>query len=71
MATIAQQLEQLGREQGIREGEQIGIRKGQKLAVHNFAKTLLQRGSDRNFIMELTGLSEEELSNLCVLSRGN
>ncbi|MEY8712556.1 hypothetical protein [Mangrovibacter phragmitis] len=64
MATIAQQLEQLGREQGIREGEQIGIRKGQKLAAHNFAKTLLQRGSDRDFIMELTGLSEEELAQI-------
>ncbi|OAT76897.1 transposase [Mangrovibacter phragmitis] len=64
MATIAQQLEQLGREQGIREGEQIGIRKGQKLAVRNFARTLLQRGSDRDFIMELTGLSEEELAQI-------
>ncbi|PWW00856.1 Rpn family recombination-promoting nuclease/putative transposase [Mangrovibacter plantisponsor] len=80
LMTIAQQLEQLGREQGIREGEQIGIRKGeeigirkgeqigirkgQKLAVHNFAKTLLQRGSDRDFIMELTGLSEEELAQI-------
>ncbi|MBP2200309.1 putative transposase/invertase (TIGR01784 family) [Pantoea cypripedii] len=50
--TIAQQLEQKGIEMGIKKG---------KLQV---ARTMLLNGMDRSEVMEMTGLTEDDLSQL-------
>jgi predicted transposase/invertase (TIGR01784 family) len=64
LMTIAQQLEQKGIEKGIEKGillgEQRGIEKG-KLEV---ARTMLQNGLDRNTVMKMTGLSEDDLAQI-------
>ena len=60
--TIAQQLEQKGIEKGIQLGEQRGIEKGEREATLKIARTMLQNGIDRNTVMKMTGLSEDELA---------
>ena len=64
--TIAQQLEQKGIEKGIEQGiqlgEQRGIEKGEREATLKIARTMLQNGIDRNTVMKMTGLSEDELA---------
>lgn len=68
LMTIAQQLEQKGIEKGRAEGIQLGIEKGRhegkfegKLEV---ARTMLQNGLDRNTVMKMTGLSEDDLAQI-------
>lgn len=64
LMTIAQQLEQKGMEKGIEQGillgEQRGIEKG-KLEV---ARNMLQNGIDRNTVMKMTGLTEDDLAQI-------
>lgn len=60
LMTIAQQLEQKGIEKGIQQGEQRGIEKG-KLEV---ARTMLQNGIDRNTVIKMTGLTEDDLAQI-------
>ncbi|MFP3334591.1 Rpn family recombination-promoting nuclease/putative transposase, partial [Pseudomonas sp. SIMBA_064] len=62
LMTIAQQLEQKGIEKGIQLGEQRGIEKGRNEGKLEVARTMLQNGIDRNTVMKMTGLSEDELS---------
>lgn len=68
LMTIAQQLEQTGIEKGRAEGIQLGRQEGRyegrlegKLEV---ARTMLQNGLDRNTVMKMTGLNEEELAQI-------
>ncbi|EHF6596529.1 ISNCY family transposase, partial [Salmonella enterica subsp. enterica serovar Newport] len=51
---------QQGIQQGIQLGEQRGIEKG-KLEV---ARTMLQNGIDRNTVMKMTGLTEDDLAQI-------
>ena len=68
LMTIAQQLEQKGIqkgiEQGIQLGEQRGIEKGrsegERQATLKIARTMLQNGIDRNTVMKMTGLTEDD-----------
>ncbi|WP_422732742.1 Rpn family recombination-promoting nuclease/putative transposase [Pantoea agglomerans] len=53
---IAQQLEQKGIEKGRTEGE--------REATLKIARTMLQNGIDRNTVMKMTGLSEDELAQI-------
>ena len=70
--TIAQQLEQKGIEKGIEQGiekgiqlgEQRGIEKGEREATLKIARTMLQNGLDRNTVMKITDLSEDELAQI-------
>ncbi|AZI49941.1 Rpn family recombination-promoting nuclease/putative transposase [Pantoea agglomerans] len=64
LMTIAQQLEQKGIEKGIQLGEQRGIEKGRNEGKVEVARTMLQNGIDRNTVMKMTGLSEDELSQI-------
>jgi predicted transposase/invertase (TIGR01784 family) len=68
LMTIAQQLEQRGREQGIEQGielgEQRGIEKGRKEEAFRIARTMLQNGLDRSTVMSMTGLTEAELAQI-------
>lgn len=61
MMTIAQQLKQMGFE----KGEQRGIEIGGREKAFTIALTLLEKGFDRASVQEITGLSEEELSQAC------
>ncbi|PIJ49998.1 hypothetical protein BL250_17655 [Erwinia sp. OLTSP20] len=56
LMTIAQQLEQKGIEKGIQLGRNEG-----KLEV---ARTMLQNGLDRNTVMKMTGLTENDLAQI-------
>ena len=58
--TIAQQLEQKGIEKGRMEGIQLGRQEG-KLEV---ARTMLENGLDRNTVMKMTGLNEDDLKQI-------
>lgn len=60
LMTIAQQLEQIGIEQGIR----LGMVKGERAAKFKIARAMLQSGMDRHIILQMTGLSEAELADI-------
>ncbi|EAB1738952.1 Rpn family recombination-promoting nuclease/putative transposase, partial [Salmonella enterica] len=60
LMTIAQQLEQIGIEKGLKQGIQLGRQEG-KLEV---ARTMLQNGIDRNTVMKMTGLTEDDLAQI-------
>ena len=66
--TIAQQLEQKGiekgRAEGLQLGEQRGIEKGRNEGKLEVARTILQNGVDRNTVMKMTGLSENDLAQI-------
>ncbi|MBD8109524.1 Rpn family recombination-promoting nuclease/putative transposase, partial [Erwinia persicina] len=66
LMTIAQQLEQKGiekgRAEGLQLGEQRGIEKGEREATLKIARTMLQNGIDRNTVMKMTGLTEDDLA---------
>lgn len=69
LMTIAQQLEQKGIEKGIQLGRQEGRNEG-KLegrleGKREVARTMLQNGLNRNTVMKMTGLTEEDLAQLC------
>jgi hypothetical protein len=56
MATIAQRLEQPGREQGVREGErQVALK---------IARGLRLRGAEYQFITEVTGVTQDDLAQI-------
>lgn len=66
--TIAQQLEQKGIERGIQLGEQRGLEKGrsegERAAALKIAHTMLKNGLDRNTVIKMTGLSDDDLAQL-------
>lgn len=66
--TIAQQLEQKGiekgRAEGLQLGEQRGIEKGRNEGKLEVARTMLQNGIDRNTIIKMTGLTEDDLAQI-------
>lgn len=72
LMTIAQQLEQIGLEKGIElgiaqgriEGKEIGLQEGRQSMQLRIARTMLTSGMDRNTVMQMTGLTEEELAQL-------
>ncbi|ECE2104855.1 Rpn family recombination-promoting nuclease/putative transposase, partial [Salmonella enterica subsp. enterica serovar Newport] len=68
LMTIAQQLEQKGIEKGIQlgrqEGRQEGRSEGEREATLKIARTMLQNGIDRNTVMKMTGLSEDDLAQI-------
>ncbi|HHR4053034.1 TPA: Rpn family recombination-promoting nuclease/putative transposase, partial [Salmonella enterica] len=68
LMTIAQQLEQKGIEKGIQQGiqlgEQRGIEKGRNEGKLEVARTMLQNGIDRNTVMKMTGLTEDDLAQI-------
>lgn len=65
LMTIAQQLEQKGIEKGIQLGEKRGIEKGRKEEALKIARAMLQNGLDRHTVMTITGLTDDELAQLC------
>lgn len=64
MMTIAQQLEQIGLEKGRQEGMQLGQEKGRLEGKLDVARTMLKSGIERATVMQMTGLSEEDLQQI-------
>lgn len=68
LMTIAQQLEQKGIEKGIEKGIQLGRQEGrsegEREATLKIARTMLQNGIDRNTVMKMTGLTEDDLAQI-------
>ncbi len=58
--TIAQQQEQKGIKKGIEQGHS----EGEREAVFKVARNMLKRGLDEVSVMEITGLSKDELQGL-------
>ncbi|MEZ9619525.1 Rpn family recombination-promoting nuclease/putative transposase [Vibrio sp. 10N.261.51.A1] len=68
LMTIAEQLrqqgEQRGRQEGIQEGRQEGIQLGEAKALKEMARKMMLNGMDQQAIMDVTGLSKDELAQL-------
>nr|WP_318384893.1 Rpn family recombination-promoting nuclease/putative transposase [uncultured Enterobacter sp.] len=72
LMTMAEQLKQIGRNegieqgirQGIEQGVQEGMQKGKRAALLDVVKAMLKHGLDNHAIMEMTGLSEDELRQI-------
>jgi predicted transposase/invertase (TIGR01784 family) len=62
--TIAQQLEQKGIEKGIEKGIQLGRQEGRNEGKLEVARTMLENGIDRNTVMKMTGLTEDDLAQI-------
>ncbi|CAI1637994.1 Putative transposase, YhgA-like [Serratia fonticola] len=60
LMTIAEYLEQKGREEGLQEG----VQKGERGAALKIAHAMLADGLELARVMKLTGLSEEELAQI-------
>jgi predicted transposase/invertase (TIGR01784 family) len=68
LMTIAEYLEQKGFEKGVEKGiekgiEQ-GIKKGERGAALKIASSMLANGFERAMVMQLTGLSEDDLAQI-------
>ncbi|MBD8212662.1 Rpn family recombination-promoting nuclease/putative transposase, partial [Erwinia persicina] len=80
LMTIAQQLEQKGIEKGIEKGRAEGLKLGEQLGEQRgiekgrtegerettlkIARTMLQNGMDRNTVMKMTDLTEDDLAHI-------
>lgn len=68
LMTLAEQLKQEGRVEGIQQGMQQGIQQGlqtgKREAARHIAQTMLKKGMSVEDIMEITGLSADELPSL-------
>ncbi|MGC0878937.1 Rpn family recombination-promoting nuclease/putative transposase, partial [Pantoea agglomerans] len=64
LMTIAQQLEQNGIQKGIQLGRQEGRNEGMLEGKLEVARTMLQNGLDRNTVMKMTGLTEDDLAQI-------
>ena len=60
--------EAIGEKRGMQLGEQRGLEKGrsegEREATLKIARTMLQNGIDRNTVMAMTGLTEEDLQRI-------
>ncbi|EMX8181887.1 Rpn family recombination-promoting nuclease/putative transposase, partial [Salmonella enterica] len=53
-----------GIEKGIQLGRQEGRSEGEREATLKIARTMLQNGIDRNTVMKMTGLTEDDLAQI-------
>lgn len=72
LMTIAQQLEQIGVEKGIKIGEEKGIKlgrqegrtEGERKAALKIARSLLKMGMPHESVLEATDLTEDDLKGI-------
>ncbi|CQR08293.1 transposase [Yersinia mollaretii] len=69
LMTIAQKLKLEGRQEGhiegLQEGRVEGLQEGAREMALKIARTMLASGVDRTIVMNMTGLSDEELARIC------
>ena len=56
-----------GEKIGMMKGEKIGMTKGEKIGIEKTAKKMFDEGIDVGVISTCTGLSVEQISELCQL----
>lgn len=64
LMTLAEQLKQEGRNEGIQLGMKQGIQTGEREASRKIARAMLEKGIPAADIIEMTGVSAEELPSL-------
>ena len=64
LMTIAEQLRQQGEQRGRREGIQLGEARGRQETLNEMARKMMLNGMDQQAIMDVTGLSKDELAQL-------
>lgn len=64
LMTLAEQLKQEGRVEGIQQGMQQGLQTGKREAARHIAQAMLKKGMSVEDIMEITGVSADELPTL-------
>jgi predicted transposase/invertase (TIGR01784 family) len=62
LMTIAEYLEQKGIKKGIEIGIEKGIEQGERGAALKIASSMMANGFERAMVIQLTGLSEEDLA---------
>lgn len=67
LMTIAEQLEEMGRRKGLRqgwkEGHNAGLKEGQKAEALRIANVMLNNGLDKQQVLQLTGLAQTDLAH--------
>lgn len=61
LMTYAEHLKLIGRAEGMQQG----IQEGKRAAMLEIARAMLQRGFNSSTVIEMTGLSKDELQQLC------
>lgn len=64
LMTLAEQLKQEGRIEGIQQGMRQGMQTGEHEASRKIARAMLEKGIPEADIIEMTGISAEELPSL-------
>ncbi|EBP0117368.1 TPA_asm: Rpn family recombination-promoting nuclease/putative transposase [Salmonella enterica subsp. salamae serovar 60:g,m,t:z6] len=64
LMTLAEQLKQEGRIEGIQQGMRQGMQTGEREASRKIARAMLEKGIPEADIIEMTGISAEELPSL-------
>ncbi len=59
--TIVDRIRESGRRKGKREGVQQGIHQGKQEEALRIAHTMLEQGIEREMVLMITGLSDEEI----------
>lgn len=62
LMTIAERLRLDGLQEGMQRGLQQGLQQGKREAALRIAQTMLEQGIDRDMVLLVTGLSEEDLT---------
>ncbi|HGY0482254.1 TPA: hypothetical protein ACNUIJ_003983 [Salmonella enterica subsp. enterica serovar Derby] len=62
--TIAEQLKDEGRQEGMQLGRQEGLQLGRQESLQDVAARLLKMGMSTETVKQATGLSEEDLKKL-------
>ncbi|MEB7742337.1 hypothetical protein NGB58_24675 [Escherichia coli] len=62
--TLAERIEQKGRMEGREEGITLGLAQGIERGKLETARNMLNAGINRKMVLELTGLSDEQLKML-------
>ncbi|AXB17760.1 Recombination-promoting nuclease RpnA [Salmonella enterica subsp. enterica serovar Napoli] len=61
LMTIVDRIRESGRRKGKREGVQQGIHQGKQEEALRIAHTMLEQGIEREMVLMITGLSDEEI----------
>ncbi|MEL6749360.1 MAG: transposase [Pseudomonadota bacterium] len=64
MSAFAERFRQEGLQKGLKKGLLQGHQEGHQEGLYQVASNLLNKGSDLNFVQEVTGLSAQDMQQL-------
>lgn len=62
--TIAERLHAAGWQKGRQEGKQEGWQQGRQEEALRIARTMLESGLERDYVLRVTGISSQELATI-------